>query len=130
MNVWMRPRSAGDRLGRLLEVGPGARQARNDRTAHFLGDAVHRLSIGRRGNREPGLDDVHAERIELARQAKLLGYPQGEPWCLFAVAERRVENSDVLCHRKPLPVASIGRDAEDTVKMIIILFGLSLLMRR
>jgi hypothetical protein len=125
-----------DRFGGFLQVSPvAARETGDGRPADFLRDAMHGLRVGRRRNRESGLDDVHAERIELPGQPKLFGYPQGESGSLLAIAQRRVENSDVLCHRRPHrrnvagPAASSRRDSLDTVKMIIFLFGLSVLMR-
>ena len=73
-----------------------ARQAGDDRTADLGGDAAHGFGVGRRGNREPGLDDVHAKRIELTGQLQLLGRPEREPGRLLAVAQRRVEDADVV----------------------------------
>ena len=78
-----------------------AREARDDRAADLLGDAVDRLRVSRRRDRESCFNDVHAERIELTGQTKLLSHPQREPGCLLAVAQRRVENSDVFCHQRP-----------------------------
>ena len=40
------------------------------RTSAAIG--ADRREVAVRGDREPGLDDVHAERVELARQAQLL----------------------------------------------------------
>ena len=86
-----------DRPGRLLEVGAmAARQAGDDRTADLGGDLADRFGVGRRGDRKAGLDDVHAERIELTGELQLLGRPEREPGRLLAVAQRRVEDSDVV----------------------------------
>ena len=90
-----------DRPRRLLEVGAmAAGQAGDHRPPDLGGDPAHRFGVGRRGNREPGLDDVHAQRVELTGQLQLLGRAQRKPGRLLAVAQRRVENPYLLlCHR-------------------------------
>ena len=135
MNVWMRPCAAGlIAHGGLLEVGAmAARQARDHRDGGSPWRCgTHGLGVGGRGDREPGLDDVHAERIELTGQLELLGRPERKPGCLLAVAQRRVENSDVFCQPSGLFPRRMPVDATglDNVKMIIILFGLSIAYRR
>ena len=100
-NTWMRGRA------RLRERRPGAidvrgnraGQAGDDRPAHGAGDGAHRLEVAIRGDREAGLDDVHAEPIELLRQAQLLGRGHAEAGRLLAVAKRRVEDLDAGCGR-------------------------------
>ena len=113
-----------------------ARQAGDDRAADLLRNAADRLGVGRRGDREARLDDVHAEQIELTGQQQLLGHPEREPGRLLAVTQRRVEDSNLLGHVGVLPPRDrpIGpgwiwldclpsrRDRERFVKMIIILF--------
>ena len=49
------------------------------------------VAVGR--DREPRLDDVDAEAIELARQAQLLARGHAEAGRLLAVAQRRVEDA-------------------------------------
>jgi hypothetical protein len=44
-------------------------QRRNDRAATGPGDLPHGRKIVLRGDREPGFNDVHAERVELPRHA-------------------------------------------------------------
>ena len=95
-----------------LEAAMAAREAGNRRTTNLLGYAVDRLGICRRGDRKPGLDDVHAERIELARQTKLFGHPKRKSRCLLAVTQRRVEDSDMLCHQRPLRALHWTRPGE------------------
>ena len=97
-----------DRPRGPLEIGAmAARQARDDRTADLGGDLAHGFGVGRRGDRESGFDDVHAERIDLTRQLQLLGRPERESGRLLAVAQRRVEDADVfLPHSEALPHAS------------------------
>ena len=85
---------------RLRQRRPGAidvrrdraRQARDDRPAHGAGNGAHRLEVAVRGDREAGLDDVHAKAIELLRQPQLLGRGHAEARRLLAVAQRRVEH--------------------------------------
>ena len=94
----MRPCAAGlIAHAALLEIGAmAARQAGDDRTADLGGDLADGLGVGRRGDREAGLDDVHAKRIELTGQLQLLGRPERKPGRLLAVAQRRVEDADVV----------------------------------
>ena len=92
-----------DRPRGRLEVGAmAARQAGDHRPPDLGGNLAHGFGVGRRRDREAGLDDVHAERIELTRQLQLLGRAQRKPGRLLAVAQRRVEDPDVLfVHRTP-----------------------------
>ena len=86
-----------DRPRGAFEIGAmAARQARDDRTADLGGDLADGFGVGRRGDRKAGLDDVHAERIDLTRQLQLLSRPERKPGRLLAVAERRVEDADVV----------------------------------
>ena len=55
---------------------------------------LHRLGVGRRRDREAGLDDVHAERVERPGQRELGGHVHREAGRLLAVAEGRVEDDD------------------------------------
>ena len=82
-----------------------ARQAGDHRTPDLGGDAAHRLGVGRRGNREAGLDDVHAERVELTRQLQLLRRAQREAGRLLAVAQRGVEDSNLFLSPSEPPLA-------------------------
>jgi hypothetical protein len=52
-----------------------------------------------RRDREPGLDDVHAEVDELGRHAPLLAHGHAAPGRLLAVAQRGVEDQHALSHR-------------------------------
>ena len=84
---------------RALQVGamaPG--QARDHRPADLGGNRPHGLGIGGRRNREAGLDDVHAKRVQLPGQLQLLRRVQREPRRLLAVSQRRVEDPHVLLY--------------------------------
>ena len=68
------------------------------------------FGVGRRGDREAGLDDVHAERVERPRQRQLRRHVHREAGRLLAVAQGRVEDDDcasdralmvVSCSRRP-----------------------------
>jgi hypothetical protein len=72
--------------------GNCARQTRDDRPPHGAGNRAHRLEVAVRGNREPSLDDVHTEPIELLCQSQLFGSSHAEAGSLLAVTERRVEH--------------------------------------
>src|SRR5688500_731718 len=138
----------------FLEIGPmTARETRDDRPADFCGDETNRLGIGGRRNRKTGLDDVDAERVELAGELELLRRAQREAPGLFAVTERRVGNPNAclahvcpppqslpgwdlclvlcgLCLGTLPPVLPVDATGHDNVKMIIILLRLPRFIRR
>jgi hypothetical protein len=58
------------------------------------GDRLDGLEVAGRGDREPGLDHVHAEASELLRDLDLLLRVQGDAGRLLAVPQRRVEDVD------------------------------------
>ena len=94
--MWIRERSAGaSDARRLFDVlRPGPRQRGDDRPPHVGRNLPHRLGVGRRGDREAGLDDVHAQRVERARHRQLRRHVHREAGGLFAVAQRGVEDGD------------------------------------
>ena len=106
------------RARRLRQRRPGAidvrrdraGQAGDDRPPHGAGNGAHRLEVAIRRDREAGLDDVHAEAIELLRQAQLLGRGHAEAGRLLAVAKRRVEHLNPGCgrHLGVSPVGNVG----------------------
>ena len=86
------------------------RQARDHGSPDLGGDFPHGVGIGRRCNREPGLDDVHTQGIELTRQLQLLGGVKRKSRRLLAVPQRRVEDPYVLfVHRTPLRECPLGQ---------------------
>ena len=86
-----------DRLERLIDVLlAGAREAQHDRFGHGLTYALHRLEVAGRGSGEAGLDNIDVEPFELARDRDLLLDVHGRAGRLLAVAERGVENPDVV----------------------------------
>ena len=60
------------------------------------GDGAHGVEVVGGGCREAGLDDVDAEAGELAGHDELLGAGHGGAGGLLAVAERGVEDADVV----------------------------------
>jgi len=60
------------------------------------GDGAHGVEVVGGGGREAGLDDVDAEAGELAGHDELLGAGHGGAGGLLAVAERGVEDADVV----------------------------------
>src|SRR5204863_1617382 len=66
------------------------------RAADLARDAPARLEISGRRDREPGLDHVHAQLLELARDAKLGVRVAVEAGRLLAVAQRGVEDEDAV----------------------------------
>ncbi len=92
------------RLERLVNVLlAGAREAQYHGFGHGLGDALHGLEVAGRGRCEAGLDNIDVEPFELARDRDLLLDVHGCAGRLLAVAQRGVEDPDV--------VAVVGRGA-------------------
>ena len=77
----------------------GPRQRADRGPGHRLGDLHHRVEITRRGNRETGLDDVHAEELQGLGDLDLLHGVQLTSRDLFPVAERGVEYVHPVAHR-------------------------------
>ena len=63
------------------------------------GDRLDGLEVAGRGDREAGLDHVHAEAGELLRDLDLLLRVQRDARGLLAVAQRRVEDVDPVLVR-------------------------------
>ena len=76
-----RPRKGGD--GGTLDCG---------------GDCPDAFEVSRRGDREPCLDDVDSEPLELRPDLHLLVRRQRDARRLLAVAQRRVEDRDSAAH--------------------------------
>ena len=78
-----------------LDVGTaGARQSGDDGAADDFGDRLHRLEIAIRGDGESGLDDVHAEAIELMGQAQFFLLVHAAAGGLLAISESGVKYSN------------------------------------
>ena len=72
--VQVRPLGRPERLDAALRVAvAAARQAGHGDALGLRGDALDGLEVARRGGREAGLDDVHVEARQLARDLELLG---------------------------------------------------------
>ena len=106
MKMWMPGlRGLVDRAQRRVDVFlAGAREADHGRPGDGLGDSMHRLEIAGRRSREAGLDDIDAEALELARDRELLLDVHGAAGRLLAVAQRGVEDADVV---------GVGQDVPD-----------------
>ena len=93
--VEARPGAAVERLERAVHVRVhGARERGDNGTADGLRDGADAREVVLRGDREPGLEDVHAELVELDGEAHLLRLAHREAGRLLAVPERRVEDRD------------------------------------
>src|SRR5712692_9279673 len=68
--------------------------------ADFAGHTADSFKLAARGNREAGLDDVHAKLFELAGQPELFLDVHGEARRLLAVTQGGVKNTDAV-HRFP-----------------------------
>ena len=96
----------GGRVDVLLDR---AREGAHGRfVASQLGDAAHALEIARRGDGEPGLDDVDAQAQQLTRHDELLLGVHGGARRLLAIAQRRVEDVDLARHLLPFPYWGIS----------------------
>ena len=93
--VEARPGAAVERLERAVHVRVhGARERGDHGTADGLRDGADAREVVFRGDREPGLEDVHAQLVELHGEAHLLRLAHREAGRLLAVPERRVEDRD------------------------------------
>src|SRR5438128_10525542 len=77
-------------------AGHDAREGRDDRPAHRVGDLADGLELAVGGDREPGLDDVDVQAGQLLRDLDFFGPSERDAGRLLAVAERRVEDADVI----------------------------------
>ena len=107
--VEVRPLRDADRLDGALGVAVLAPRERRDRdpALGLLGDPADRLEVAGRGGREAGLDHVHLEPRELARDLELLRGGQAGAGRLLAVAQGRVEDPDPAGR---YALAEAGRD--------------------
>ena len=94
MKVWMRGRSESLTAFQAASMSwtPGPRQTADDRAMDLAGDRLDGLEVARRGDREAGLDDVHAEARELVRDLQLLVLVERDPRRLLPVAQGGVED--------------------------------------
>ena len=66
-----------------------------------LGDLLNAAPVALGCRREPGLDDVHPERVQLAGQSQFRLRRHRVSGRLFAVAQRGIEDDDILSHGSP-----------------------------
>jgi hypothetical protein len=94
-----RARRALQRLGRARDVAVvGACQRAHRALAHRVGNRPHRLEVSVGGGREAGFDHVDAQALELARDAQLLLACHRRAGGLFAIAQRGVEDDQLVGH--------------------------------
>ena len=98
MKIWMPGRLAlSTARSAVIDVLlAGARQAQHDRLGHGLRDRGGPIRNRRRRRRKARLDDIDIEPLELARDRDLLLDVHGAAGRLFAVAQRGVEDPDVV----------------------------------
>ena len=96
MNTWRCGRSATRSASTARCGSPSRQRARPATATPFVSwaIAVDRLPVAGRGGREAGLDDVHVEPHELARDLQLLGDGERRAGRLLAVTQRGVEDAD------------------------------------
>ena len=81
--------------GGLVDVQRAASgQGGDHRPADLFGDLRDGLGVGRRGDGEAGLDDVHAERVQGARHLHLRRDLEREARGLLAVPQGGIEDHD------------------------------------
>ena len=92
----MRRRSAGSSARAASSMSCGRQRASAAMTGRRTSRAICRdgLGVGRRRDREAGLDDVHAQRVERPRHLQLRRHVHREAGRLLAVAQRGVEDDD------------------------------------
>ena len=78
----------------IFALAPGERG--DARAADLAGDLADGFRVTGGGDREAGLEDVDAEIGELVRHAELLVVVHGAAGRLLAIAERGVEEDDVI----------------------------------
>src|SRR5690606_22311893 len=76
----------------VLRMGSG--QGRNDGAPHLPGDGLDRREVTGRSDGEPGLDDVHVQPRQLARDLQLFLPVQVDPGRLFTVPQRGIKNDN------------------------------------
>ena len=98
MKVWIRGEAASATASQARSMSAAfARASARDLAAPDLpGDLLDGGEIALRGDRETGLDDVHAHFFELAGDPQFLVRVHARPRRLLAVPERRVENKNPL----------------------------------
>jgi hypothetical protein len=100
----------GDRLAGPDDVGLArAREPADHRSPHLAGDEVDGLEIPVGTDGEAGFNDVDAEAGELMRHLQLLLDVHGRAGRLLAVAQRGVEDDDLVLHRSFLLSDGVGR---------------------
>jgi len=98
-DVNARPNGAGERLGCGIDVlATGADERRDGGCLKSGSDGAHALEVARRRTREPGLDDVHAQPLELLGDLGFLVREQRDAGGLLPVAQRRIEDLDPAGH--------------------------------
>ena len=101
MKVWMRGRRACvERGGGAFHVErAAARQRGHLRPRELAADGGHGFEIAFGGDREAGLQDVHAQIHQLAGHAQLLGNGHAAAGRLLAVTQSRIEDVYAIAHR-------------------------------
>src|SRR5579863_10524090 len=103
---------------RVNVVAPRARQRRHRAAANFAANRAYAFEVSRRGDREAALDDVHAERFQLASHADFLRHRHGKSRGLLPVPQRSVKNAYNL--HGTLPHLPIPYGNAQKIKFIIL----------
>ncbi len=91
------PRGAGHGLPGPLDVpGKGAAERGDDRLAALAGHGLHGGEVIFGGHGEAGLDDIHAQGLQLACHQQLLVQVHAAAGGLLSIAEGGVEDGDPL----------------------------------
>ena len=96
-NVQARLGGGFERTERSIHVFlTGASQCGDATIGNFGGDGAHRIEVARRSDGKAGFDDVDTQRFQLARQLQLFRAMHGKAGRLLAVAQRSVENMNLI----------------------------------
>jgi hypothetical protein len=88
-------RGFGERLAAGFDVGGNrAGQGADDRSLDLLRDLADGIKVLRRRCREAGLDNIHLQPRELARQRDLVTTPQAGSRRLLTISQSGIEHRD------------------------------------
>ena len=76
----------------------GACQRTHGGVLDQAGDGLHRVEVTVGGRGKPGFDDVHAQPLQLPRDAQLLVLGHGGAGRLLAIAQGGVEDDELVSH--------------------------------
>src|SRR5581483_10240988 len=111
-------RGVAERLAGARDVSPVATgQAADHRPLHLAGNRLHRFEVARRSNGEAGLDDVHPQVGQRPGYLELLAEVHARAGGLLAVAERRVEDDQLVAGHESNSIKSTKSEGPGTTQV-------------